>query len=231
MPTVKTDALRAGDVAARKAALAGIVFAVLFLAGFRILAVVPGANASDQEIVDFYGGNQREVIIVAAFYVVPFAGIAFLWFLASLRYRVQHISGAEDILLSTVQLLSGVLFVAMMFAAAAGRAATAAAIEYADAAIPRADETRDLLALSESFSGVFAVRTAAVFVAAGTTQARRAQLFPRWLTVVSYLVSALLLFTTTFFWPLVTVFPLWVAAVSILILRRTPPATEVDSTP
>jgi hypothetical protein len=189
MPTVKSDALRARDVVARKAALAGIVFAVLFLAGFRMLAVVPGANASDQEIVDFYGGNQRDVIIVAAFYVVPFA------------------------------------------AAAAGRAATAAAIEYADAAIPRADETRDLLALSESFSGVFAVRTAAVFVAAGTTQARRAQLFPRWLAVVSYLVSALLLFTTTFFWPLVTVFPIWVAAVSILVLRRTPPATEVNSTP
>jgi hypothetical protein len=168
------------DAVTRNAALAGIAFAALFVVGFWMLAGLPDSGASDREITDDYSGSERDVAIVAAFYVVPFAGIAFLWFLASLRHRVQRAAGADEVLISTVQLLSGALFVAMMFVAAAGRAATAVATHYSNAAIPGAGETRALIALSESFSGVFAVRAAAVFVAAGASQARWAGVFPRW---------------------------------------------------
>ena len=52
--------------------------------------------------------------------IIPFAGIAFLWFLAVLRRRIGH---GEDQFFATVFLGSGFLYIAMLFAADA--AATA----------------------------------------------------------------------------------------------------------
>jgi len=48
--------------------------------------------------------------------LVPFAGLAFLWFMAVLRDRIGLL---EDRLLATVFLGSGLLFVAMLFIAVA----------------------------------------------------------------------------------------------------------------
>jgi hypothetical protein len=205
-----------------RAALAGVVFAVLFVLGFALLDQVPKADASDADLDEFYAGTGSQVLVVAAFYIVPFAGIAFLWFLGALRHRVQNLAGTEDTLLATVQLLSGVLFVAMTFTSAAAGAATAAAIEIGGESVPSATETRQMLAFAQTATLVFALRTAAVFVAAGTTRAHRAGLFPRWFTVASYALTLVLLLATTFFRPVVVLFPAWVAIVSILVLRRVP---------
>ena len=49
--------------------------------------------------------------------MAPFAGIAFLWFIGVLRNRVGAL---EDQFFSTVFLGSGLLFVASLFASAAG---------------------------------------------------------------------------------------------------------------
>ena len=49
-------------------------------------------------------------------YLVPFAGIAFLWFIGVLRDRLGE---REDSFFATVFLGSGLLFVAMLFASAA----------------------------------------------------------------------------------------------------------------
>ena len=49
--------------------------------------------------------------------LVPFSGIAFLWFIGVIRSRLGH---REDKLFATVFLGSGLLFVAMLFAGAAG---------------------------------------------------------------------------------------------------------------
>ena len=48
--------------------------------------------------------------------LIPFCGIAFLWFMAVLRNRIGL---SEDRFFATVFLGSGLLFVAMLFAAAA----------------------------------------------------------------------------------------------------------------
>ena len=61
---------------------------------------------------------------LAALYLVPFAGIAFLWFLAALRRRIGRL---EDQFFSTVFLGSGLMFVAMLFAASAAASAALAA--------------------------------------------------------------------------------------------------------
>jgi hypothetical protein len=51
-----------------------------------------------------------------ALYLVPFAGIAFLWFIGVLRDRLGEL---EDRFFATVFFGSGLLFLAMLFASAA----------------------------------------------------------------------------------------------------------------
>jgi hypothetical protein len=72
---------------------ASLVFAVIFVLGFVLLDQVPKADATDADLDEFYTGSGSQVLVVAAFYIVPFAGIAFLWFLGALRHRVDHLAG------------------------------------------------------------------------------------------------------------------------------------------
>src|ERR1700754_2523385 len=71
--------------AARLTALAGGAHAVLFLLSFWLVTHTPGANASDAELVAFYSGAANRRPILVGLYLMPFAGIAFLWFLDALR--------------------------------------------------------------------------------------------------------------------------------------------------
>ena len=54
--------------------------------------------------------------VVLALNLVPFAGIAFLWFIGVVRDRL---GASEDRFFATVFFGSGILFLAMFFAAAA----------------------------------------------------------------------------------------------------------------
>ena len=63
--------------------------------------------------------DHRRALIRVGLHLVPFAGIAFLWFIVSLRTWITHSSRREDILLSNIQLVSGVVFITLFFVAAA----------------------------------------------------------------------------------------------------------------
>jgi hypothetical protein len=83
----------------------------------------PGTSArptwSDDEILAYHASGDVGYTRVVALYLAPFAGIAFLWFLAAFRDRVSKLAGTENMMLSTVQILSGSIYVAMQFSAAA----------------------------------------------------------------------------------------------------------------
>jgi hypothetical protein len=68
--------------------------------------------------------------------LIPFAGIAFLWFIAVIRAQV---GAAEDRFVGTVFLGSGLIFVGLLFAAAAALAAVLRLQEYG---IELAEEVR-----------------------------------------------------------------------------------------
>ena len=57
---------------------------------------------------------QRRNLIRLSLNLVPFAGIAFLWFIGVIR---EQLGAVEDRLFSSVFLGSGVLFLAMLFLA------------------------------------------------------------------------------------------------------------------
>ena len=96
----------------RAAALAGILFAVLLSSSVVLIRLSIPANPED-------GGvwlQERAGIVTLALSLLPFAGIAFLWFIGVVRDRLGRL---EDQFFSTVFFGSGLLFLAMIFASAA----------------------------------------------------------------------------------------------------------------
>ena len=156
--------------------------------------------------------------MISALYIVPFAGIAFIWFLAALRQRVQRVSPREDLLFGTVQLLSGVLFLAMMFISAAARAAPALAIEFDEGEL--SEGSRDLLVFGQATLMIYAMRSAGIFMVATTTRATRAGVVPRWFRLVSIAAALVLMFSASYAVFLVLLFPIWVGVTSLFVLYR-----------
>jgi hypothetical protein len=205
--------LRAGSPlrTPRAAAVAGIIFSVLLVAALVLLRVsvpahpaVPGSWLTD---------SRSRAAVAIALNLVPFAGIAFLWFIGVLRDRIGE---REDRFFATVFLGSGLLFVAMLFVSAAIAGGIIA--DASSSGTPGADT----LALGRSVTGIllniYAMRMAAVFTLTTVTIARRTEIVSRWLTVAG-LVSALVLLVGVGISPwLELLFPAWILALSIDIL-------------
>ena len=96
----------------RAAAYAGIIFSVLLFAMFVMVRLSVPADPLEQGT--WLAGDTSHVSF--AMNLVPFAGVAFLWFVGLLRDRLGE---KEDQFFATVFLGSGVLLFTMMFAAAA----------------------------------------------------------------------------------------------------------------
>ena len=96
----------------RAAAIAGILFSLILILVFLLLRIsVPD---DPQEPGSWLKSKSSTVAL--AVNLVPFAGIAFLWFIGVLRDRLGE---REDKFFATVFFGSGLLFLAMLFAAAA----------------------------------------------------------------------------------------------------------------
>src|SRR5437764_10496475 len=96
----------------RAAALAGIIFSVLTFAVFTLMRLSVPADPFERGA--WLAGDTTYVTL--AMNLVPFAGIAFLWFVGVLRDRL---GAREDRFFATVFLGSAFLLLAMLFAAAA----------------------------------------------------------------------------------------------------------------
>jgi hypothetical protein len=211
----------ATTVGGSRAALAGLVFGVLYVAGFVALSRIPAPGATAGALESFYDSDgRRRLIVVVAAYLVPLAGVALLWFTAAVRQRVVALAGAEDALLSTVQLLSAAVYVAVLFVATAVITAPAIAVDSGALAATDLAATRPLVITADTLLVVFGVRAAGVFVAAGTTRAWRAGLIPRWFAVVSYVLVLILFLTIARVRVVSLLFPAWVAIMSVVVLTR-----------
>ena len=148
--------------------------------------------------------------------MIPLAGIAFLWFVAAVR---SHLGAQEDRFFATVLLGSGILFVAMLFAASAAAGALVAGVKFLDQPPPSADAVVLARSLGFAFLFVFAVRAAAVFMLVASTIGLRTGFLPRWLVVTGYVFGLVYLLTVTYVEVFALLLPAWVAAVSVVILR------------
>jgi hypothetical protein len=200
------------------AAIAGIVFGVFLITALVLLRL--SVPARPEAAGTWLADSRRRTAVAVALNLIPFAGIAFLWFIGVLRARIGE---REDRLFATVFLGSGLLFVGMLFVAAAVAGATIAA---ASSAHPGADT----LALSRNVTGsllnVYAMRMAAVFTLTTVNIARRTAIVSRWL-VLAGLACALILLVGTGISPWVELlFPAWILALSLDVLISAPPPSE-----
>ncbi|MGC5168062.1 hypothetical protein [Luteimicrobium sp. DT211] len=203
------------------AALAGFLFAVLFVWGLALLDHAPGRAADDASLIAYYQGSGGRSLVIAGFYLVPFAGLSFLWFMAASRHRISQLAEREDALLATVQLASGIVFVAMFFGAAAAAVSGVAAVRVGDSSgLEVVSATRTMFTYAHAMLMIFGFRMAGVFILVSTTRALRAQLFPRWFAVVSYGAVVVLLFSLSYVRWTVLIIPAWVVAASAIILFR-----------
>jgi hypothetical protein len=198
----------------RAAAIAGIVFSVLLMTSQILIwqSVPPDPMVASAEIVR----HSREVVL--ALNLLPFAGIAFLWFIAVVRDRLGEL---EDRFFATVFLGSGLLYVAMMF--------TATAIAGALVGLLINQQTTGqisapvyLLGRGEiyRFMSLFATKMAGVFMMSGSTIFLRTRVVPCWLAFTGYVLAAGLLVSIGVVTWIPAVFPLWVMLISVCILLQ-----------
>ena len=205
----------------RAAGVAGLAFAVLFVASILLLRGHPSGGSTAAEIRDFYLGRHAGSVALVGVYLAPFSGIAFLWFIATIR---NLIGDREDRFFATVFLGSGLLFVAMLFVAAGAGGALLAAVKFQDEPLPSPDSVVIVRSLAFGFLFVYAMRMAAVFMIVVSTIGLRLGVFPRWLVVAGYVAALVLILNVSYSEVLVLVFPAWVAAVSVVILKADRPA-------
>jgi hypothetical protein len=192
----------------RAAAAAGVLFSLLF--GTALVLIRMALPEGEQPGAQWLQPGSTHLNTAAT--IMPFAGIAFLWFMGVVR---DGLGRYEDKFFSTVFIGSGLLFLAMMFVAAA----VGAGLERSHAAgDPAVAALGQMLLLT--ISKTYALRMAAVFMISLATIWLKTGLMPRWLVAVSCLAAVGLMVAGDITMWLVLAFPVWVLVVSILLLAR-----------
>lgn len=197
----------------------GVAFSVLYIVSFWMLQQTPGPSAPDEAIIAFYTvGGQRRLILIGL-YLMPFAGIAYLWFIIALRMWIEGMARHVSPLLSNVQFISGIIFVGLLFTAGAASASTAASMEFAQGTVDPM-LARQLPQLSSTILLVFAMRMAAMFVFTTSNIGRASGILPRWFIYLGFAVGVFLLLSATFNPVLALVYPAWVLLLCVILAIR-----------
>ena len=195
----------------RGVARAGVVFVVLFAAAFALsVGDLVGAFADpDRVFVDRFedGGNRARD--VAGSYLLALAGLAFVWFAHALS---REANSRSPLLITASVAAGGMIVAAVAFATVPlslwfGSLVDDPGLQEGQAVLPQFG----YVALAMG-----AMLPAAAFI---VLVARTPGLVPRWLSIASYPVAALVAFTALLFMPLF-VFVAWVVAVVVTQWRR-----------
>jgi hypothetical protein len=197
----------------QSAAIAGLVFGGILAA--VIILLHEAAPLLIEDSARWVDDQAKRNSVNTALNLIPFAGIAFLWFIAVIR---AQLGSREDRFFETVFLGSGLLFIALLFVTAA---ILKAVLISTDAGLTLPD---GVLSFAWTFAAallrLFGARMAAVFVFSVATTGVRLGTIPRWLAIPGYLTGLLLLATPPLPSLAQLLFPLWIIALSIHILVR-----------
>jgi hypothetical protein len=195
----------------RAAAIAGILFALLLGTSYVLIRLSIPFDPAD-------GGEwlaERASSVSLALSLVPFAGIAFLWFIGVVRDRIGQL---EDRFFSSVFFGSGLLYLAMMFVSAA----LAGSLLSTYAIIPAQLIESGLYTFARSVmwrvTNIYAIRMAGVFMISLGTIWVRTHTMPRWLAFLTYGLALVLLVSIGYSLWVTLIFPGWVLIISIYIL-------------
>jgi hypothetical protein len=185
---LKDDALTRAQLKTPKAAaIAGIIFSVLLFVIFWLFrSSVPGDPLEPGEWLPT-GAKAADV----GLHLIPFAGVAFLWFIGVLRDRLGSL---EDRFFATVFLGSALLFLAMLFAAAA----VIGAVILAASTVEPNELTNSVtfrLARASAYIivNVYAIKMAVVFMISTSTVVIYTRIVARWIAALGYGLALLIL--------------------------------------
>ncbi len=197
----------------------GLAFSALFTVAFGLTMSIPGPKATNEELIAYYEAGGSSLPVAIGLYIMPFAGIAFLWFIVALRMWAAASVRRQSVLQSNLQLVSGLLFVAMFFIGAAASTVLTVSIEFAGAPVDPV-AARQFPIFGQTVILFFAMRMAAMFVFTTSAIGRSAGILPRWFALLGFAVGVFLLLTASFVPQVVLVFPTWVLILSLILLRR-----------
>ena len=223
MSKLKIDQRARPPATRRGAAVAGIIFGILLIAAMVLLQI----ELQSDSTATLAGLAEQGDLVALALQLIPFAGIAFLWFIGVERDRLgEH----EDKFLSTVNLGSGLLYLAMLFVATAMGTGFLAGYAFGSQPAPDNPATSFARALITNLSAVFVIRMAAVFMISSATAWMRTRVMPIWVALVTYVLALILLFIVNISLWVSLLFPVWVLVVSIvMLLRRFLPQPEAPA--
>jgi len=220
----QADLIRARLKTPRAAAIAGILFSVLLIAVLLLFRL--SVRADPLEAGAWLKTSSKTIAL--ALNLVPFAGIAFLWFIGVLRDRLGEL---EDRFFATVFFGSGLLFLAMFASAALGGGII---IAYAAKPTELLSSPTFTFARAATYEvmNLYAVKMAAVFMISTCTLAIRTGVFARWIAFLGYAFALFLLLSGRYIEWILMLFPMWVLLISIYILidnLRGPPQAAATS--
>jgi len=195
----------------KAAAVAGILFSVLLVAVLGLFRLSVPADPLDSGA--WLANNAG--IVALALNLMPFAGIAFLWFIGVLRDRLGH---QEDRFFATVFFGSALLFLAMLFASAAVIGAVVLAFTADPDAIAHSATLHLARALAYILANVYAVKMAGVFMISLSTVILRTRIASRWIAILGFVLALILILGSYYLSWSFLVLPIWVLLISIHIL-------------
>lgn len=195
----------------RAAAIAGIAFSILLMASLLLLRIsIPAAPFDQGEWLERHSHR-----VVLALNLIPFAGIAFLWFIGVLRDRL---GAREDRFFATVFLGSGFLFLGLLFVAAAITGGIIAAHSIHAEGLRNTPAFSVARGMVYNLLNIYAVKMACVFMISTSTLALRTGFAARWIAVLGLVLALLLLVGSYWINWSVMIFPVWVLVMSTHIL-------------
>jgi hypothetical protein len=205
------DTISAGLKAPRAGSIAGILFSILLIISLVLIRLSIPDDPGDPGT--WLAHSVKSINL--ALDLLPFAGIAFLWFMGVLRDRMgTH----EDRFLATVFLGSGLLFLAIIFVSSAVTGGFMMAYQAIPGKLMDSGTYAFARTLAYELANVYALRMAGVFMFSTCTLAIRIGIFPRWMAFLGYALALFLLLSIGKFGWASLVFPLWTLVISVYVL-------------
>jgi len=197
----------------RSAAIAGIIFAVLYGASMVLLNV----SLSQEPAAGLARTVTDPRTVTLALNLIPYAGIAFLWFIGVIR---DLLGESEDRLFATVFLGSGLLFLALTFIGAALAAGLLGASAIGSSILVQSGVMIYGSTVVYNIFNIYAVRMAGVFMISLATIWLRTGVMKRGWAFLTYVLALVLLVSIDYSFWVTLILPLWVLVISVYILIR-----------
>ncbi|MCJ7741550.1 MAG: hypothetical protein MUO95_02560 [Methanoregula sp.] len=197
----------------RSAAIAGIIFSVLYGTSMVLINLSLPHDPSAG-----FSWLETEVrTVTLALNLIPYAGIAFLWFIGVIR---DLLSDMEDRLFATVFLGSGLLFLALTFIGAALAAGLLSSYAIESSVLVQSGVLTYSRKVIYHIFNIYAIRMAGVFMISLATIWLRTGLMHRGWAFLTYVLALVLLLSIDYSFWVTLIFPGWVLVISVYILIR-----------